>query len=105
MNGFNGAQLMDGSHPRAKRWNLLFSLRLIHRARCAILSQAPTLHLLIGLTFFTLGMSWRNRDWSFHVPFPDGEEISGAVQADQLRSATREQRGSRFTCKSPGGDT
>ena len=43
----------------------------------------------------------RDRDWSFDVPLPDGEEISGVVQADQLRSAPWEQRGSRFICKAP----
>ena len=45
----------------------------------------------------------RDRDWSFHValPLPEGEEISGVVQADQLRSASWEQRGSRFICKAP----
>ena len=45
----------------------------------------------------------RDRDWSFHVPIPDGHEISGVVQADQLRSASWEQRGSRFICKAPAG--
>ena len=43
----------------------------------------------------------RDRDWSFHVALPEGEEISGVVQADQLRSASWEQRGSRFICKAP----
>ena len=41
----------------------------------------------------------RDREWSFHVPIPDGYEITGVVQADQLRSASWEQRGSRFICK------
>jgi mRNA interferase MazF len=41
----------------------------------------------------------RDRDWSFHVAIPDSDEISGVVQADQLRSAAWEQRGSRFVCK------
>jgi mRNA-degrading endonuclease toxin of MazEF toxin-antitoxin module len=45
----------------------------------------------------------RDRDWSFHVPIPDGCEISGVVQADQLRSVLWEQRGSRFICKAPAG--
>ena len=45
----------------------------------------------------------RDRDWSFHVPMPDGHEISGVVQADQLRSASWEQRGSRFICQAPAG--
>jgi mRNA-degrading endonuclease toxin of MazEF toxin-antitoxin module len=45
----------------------------------------------------------RDRDWSFHVPIPDGCEISGVVQADQLRSVSWEQRGSRFICKAPTG--
>src|ERR1039458_2821171 len=45
----------------------------------------------------------RDRDWSFHVPIPDGHEISGVVQVDQLRSASWEQRGSRFISQvSPG---
>ena len=43
----------------------------------------------------------RDRDWNFHVPIPDGYEISGVVQADQLRSASWELRGSRFICKAP----
>ena len=42
-----------------------------------------------------------DRDWSFHVSIPDGHEITGVVQADQLRSASWEQRGSRFICKAP----
>jgi hypothetical protein len=37
------------------------------------------------------------------VPIPHGHEISGVVQADQLRSASWEQRGSRFICKAPAG--
>jgi mRNA interferase MazF len=41
----------------------------------------------------------RDRDWSFHVSLPDSDEISGVVQADQLRSASWEQRGSRFIAK------
>ena len=41
----------------------------------------------------------RDREWSFHVPIPDGYEITGVVQADQLRSASWERRGSRFICK------
>jgi mRNA interferase MazF len=45
----------------------------------------------------------RDRDWSFHVPMPDGHEISGVVQADQLRSASWEHRGSRFIGKAPAG--
>jgi mRNA interferase MazF len=44
-----------------------------------------------------------DRDWSFHVSIPDGYEITGVVQADQLRSASWEQRGSRFICKAPAG--
>ena len=43
----------------------------------------------------------RNRNWSFHVAIPDNDEISGVVQADQLRSASWEQRGSRFICRAP----
>jgi mRNA interferase MazF len=45
----------------------------------------------------------RDRDWSFHVALPESEEISGVVQADQLRSAPWEQRGSRFICRVPAG--
>jgi mRNA interferase MazF len=41
----------------------------------------------------------RDREWSFHVPVPEADLISGVVQADQLRSASWEQRGSRFICK------
>jgi mRNA interferase MazF len=41
----------------------------------------------------------RDREWSFHVPIPDGCEITGVVQADQLRSVSWEQRGSCFICK------
>jgi mRNA interferase MazF len=43
----------------------------------------------------------RDRDWNFHVPLPEGDEISGVVQTDQLRSASWEQRGSRFISKAP----
>ena len=43
----------------------------------------------------------RDHDWSFHVTIPDGYEVSGVVQADQLRSASWQQRGSRFICKAP----
>ena len=43
----------------------------------------------------------RDRDWSFHVAIPDNDEISGVVQTDQLRSASWEQRGSRFISKAP----
>ena len=45
----------------------------------------------------------RDRNWSFQVALPDSDEISGVVQADQLRSASWEERGSRFICKAPGG--
>jgi len=45
----------------------------------------------------------RDRDWSFHVPIPDSHEISGVVQVDQLRSASWEQRGSRFIGQAPAG--
>jgi mRNA interferase MazF len=41
----------------------------------------------------------RDREWSFQVPIPEDDVISGVVQADQLRSASWEQRGSRFICK------
>jgi mRNA interferase MazF len=43
----------------------------------------------------------RDRNWSFHVAIPDNDEISGVVQSDQLRSASWEQRGSRFICRAP----
>src|ERR1035437_9544097 len=43
----------------------------------------------------------RDSDWSFHVPLPDSDEISGVDKADQLRSASWEQRGSRFIAKAP----
>jgi mRNA interferase MazF len=43
----------------------------------------------------------RDCDWSFHVAIPDSDEISGVVQTDQLRSASWEQRGSRFISKAP----
>ncbi len=45
----------------------------------------------------------RDRDWSFHVPIPEGNEISGVIQTDQLRSASWEERGSRFICQAPAG--
>ena len=45
----------------------------------------------------------RDRDWSLHVPIPDGLEISGVVQVDQLRSVSWEQRGSRFIVRAPVG--
>ncbi len=43
----------------------------------------------------------RDRNWSFHVPIPDGNEISGVVQVDQLRSISWKQRGSRFIGQTP----
>ena len=43
----------------------------------------------------------RDRDWAFHVPIPEGHEITGVVQADQSRSASWEQRGSRFIGRAP----
>src|SRR5689334_463436 len=45
----------------------------------------------------------RDRDWSFHVAIPEGHVITGVVQADQLRSASWEHRGSRFLCEAPAG--
>ena len=45
----------------------------------------------------------RDRDWSFHVPIPEGNEINGVIQTDQLRSASWEERGSRFICQAPAG--
>jgi mRNA interferase MazF len=45
----------------------------------------------------------RDRDWSFQVGIPDGHQVSGVVQTDQLRSASWEQRGSRFLCQAPVG--
>jgi mRNA interferase MazF len=45
----------------------------------------------------------RDRDWSFHVAIPEGHEVSGVVQDDQSRSASWEQRGSRFACEAPAG--
>lgn len=45
----------------------------------------------------------RDRDWSFHVAIPDGDEVSGVVQTDQLRSVSWTQRGSRFISKAPAG--
>ena len=45
----------------------------------------------------------RDRDWSFHVAIPDGDEVSGVVQTDQLRSVSWAQRGSRFISKAPAG--
>jgi mRNA interferase MazF len=43
----------------------------------------------------------RGRDWSFRVPIPESDLVSGVVQADQLRSISWQQRGSRFICKAP----
>ena len=40
-----------------------------------------------------------DRDWSFHVAIPHGQEITGVVQTDQIRSASWEKRGSRFVCE------
>ena len=45
----------------------------------------------------------RDRDWSFHVPIPDGQEIGGVVQVDQLRSVSWEQHGSLFIGQAPTG--
>ena len=74
-------------------------------------SQQPALHDEVRLSprvfneltarCIACPVTWRDRDWSFHVPIPDGHEISGVVQADQLRSASWEQRGSRFISKTP----
>ena len=50
---------------------------------------------------FACPITRRDRDWSFQVAIPDNDEISGVVQADQLRSASWEQRESRFICKAP----
>jgi mRNA interferase MazF len=38
----------------------------------------------------------RDRDWSFHVGLPDGGEVAGVVQSDQLRSISWERRGAKF---------
>ena len=43
----------------------------------------------------------RDRDWNFDVAIPEGHEITGVVQTDQLRSASWEQRGSRFIGQAP----
>ena len=45
----------------------------------------------------------RDRDWSFHVPIPDDQEIGGVVQVDQLRSVSWEQHGSLFIGQAPTG--
>jgi mRNA interferase MazF len=45
----------------------------------------------------------RDRDWSLQVAMPDGHQVSGVVQTDQVRSASWEQRGSRFVCQAPAG--
>jgi mRNA interferase MazF len=45
----------------------------------------------------------RDRAWSFQVAIPEGQGVSGVVQTDQLRSASWEQRGSRFVCDAPAG--
>ena len=45
----------------------------------------------------------RDRDWSFHVPLPVGDEISDVVQVDQLRSVSWEQRGARFIGQAQAG--
>jgi mRNA interferase MazF len=42
-----------------------------------------------------------DRDWNLQVVIPEGREISGVVQSDQLRSASWEQRGSKFICRAP----
>jgi mRNA interferase MazF len=44
-----------------------------------------------------------DREWSFHVAIPEGHEIRGVVQTDQLRSASWQHRGSRFACAAPAG--
>jgi mRNA interferase MazF len=43
----------------------------------------------------------RDRDGRFDVAIPDREDISGVVQTDQLRSASLNQRVSRFISKAP----
>jgi mRNA-degrading endonuclease toxin of MazEF toxin-antitoxin module len=44
----------------------------------------------------------RDRNWSFHVPIQEGNEISGVIQTDQ-RSASWDERGPRFICQAPAG--
>ena len=45
----------------------------------------------------------RDRAWAFHVPIPDGYEITGVVQVDQLCSLSWDQLGSRFIDRAPAG--
>jgi mRNA interferase MazF len=42
-----------------------------------------------------------DRDWKLQALIPEGCEISGVVQADQLRSASWEEGGARFICHAP----
>jgi mRNA interferase MazF len=44
-------------------------------------------------------ITWRDRDWSFHVAITGIDDVQGVVQADQLRSVSWEKRGSRFICR------
>ena len=37
------------------------------------------------------------------MAIPDGDEVGGVVQTDQLRSVSWTQRGSRFISKAPAG--
>jgi mRNA interferase MazF len=70
--------------------------------RPALVLSPSTFNVLTGRCI-ACPITRRDRDWSFHVSIPDGHEISGVVQADQLRSASWEQRGSRFICQAPAG--
>jgi mRNA-degrading endonuclease toxin of MazEF toxin-antitoxin module len=42
-----------------------------------------------------------DRDWKLQALIPEGCEITGVVQTDQLRSASWEERGARFICYAP----
>jgi mRNA interferase MazF len=42
-----------------------------------------------------------DRDWVLEVAIPEGYDIIGVVQTDQLRSLSWEQRGARFICQAP----
>jgi mRNA interferase MazF len=42
-----------------------------------------------------------DRDWKLQALIPEGSDIRGVVQTDQLRSASWEERGARFICRAP----
>jgi len=70
--------------------------------RPALVLTARTFNALTGRCV-VCPITSRDRDWSFHVAMPDGHDVKGVVQTDQLRSVSWELRGSRFICQAAPG--